>query len=130
MAEGLARQKLGEAMQVSSAGIEAWEGAAASVHALEVLKEHDIDFSNHRSKRITAEMIEKADWIIPMTRVQQEKLMQRYPQFAPKIRYLGDWSDKQRDIRDPWMGSLEDYRRTAQEIQELLDDLKKQLSLN
>lgn len=128
MAEGFARQMFGDLLQVSSAGIDAWDGSEASSHALEVLREHDIDFSNHRSKRVTAERLEEADWIIPMTLAQQENLKRRYPQYGHKIRYVGEWADKQFDVRDPWMGSLEDYRRTAQEIREFLNDLKGKLT--
>lgn len=128
MAEGFARQMFGDSIHVSSAGMDAWDGSEASSYALEILREHNIDLSKHRSKRVTVEKLEEADWIIPMTLAQQENLKRRYPQYGHKIRYLGNWADKQIDVCDPWMGSLEDYRRTAQEIQEFLNDLKNKLT--
>lgn len=128
MAEGLARELFGEGVQISSAGMEAWEGEKASAQALQVLKERDIDLSNHRSRRISVELMTEADWIIPMTQAQEENLKRRFPQFVPKIRYLGGWGEQRRDIRDPWMGSVSEYRQTALEIEELLGLLKKQLN--
>ncbi|WP_407306223.1 low molecular weight protein arginine phosphatase [Desulfosporosinus sp. SB140] len=127
MAEGLARELFGEGIQVSSAGMEAWEGEKASAQALEVLKERNMDLSAHRSRRINVELLTEADWIIPMTQSQEESLKRRFPQFVQKIRYLGGWGGQRRDIRDPWMGSVSEYRQTALEIEELLSFVKDQL---
>ncbi|HWQ42516.1 MAG TPA: low molecular weight protein arginine phosphatase [Desulfosporosinus sp.] len=124
MAEELAREMFGEAVQVSSAGMGAWEGEKASAYALAVLKEQNLDLSRHRSKKISVDLLAEADWIIPMTQAQEESLRRLFPQFIHKTRYLGDWGEHKRDIRDPWSGSLEAYRQTAQEIGELLSVLK------
>ncbi|AFM43475.1 protein-tyrosine-phosphatase [Desulfosporosinus acidiphilus SJ4] len=128
MAERLARELLGEEVQVGSAGIAAWEGERASVQAIEVLRERNLDLSDHRSKQISTELMTEADWIIPMTQAQENSLKQRFPEFAPKIRCLGRWGEQRRDIQDPWMGSVADYRRTALEIEELLHLLKERLN--
>lgn len=128
MAEGLARGLFGEGVQVSSAGMEAWEGEKASAQALEVLKERNLDLSNHRSRRISVEIMTEADWIIPMTQAQEDNLKRRFPQFVTKIRYLGGWGEQRRDIRDPWMGSVSEYRQTSYEIEELLHFLKERLN--
>lgn len=127
MAEGLAHKIFGGKVEVSSAGLEAWEGSEASAHAIEVLKELSLDIANHRSRRISAELMEDADWVIPMTQVQADALKCRFPQFAPKIRCLGDWGERKQEVQDPWMGSLTDYRQTAQMIEALLRVLKYQI---
>lgn len=124
MAEGLAREMFGDSVQVGSAGIEACVGDSASIHALEVLKEQNVDISRHRSRRIRVELMADADWIIPMTQAQEEALRCLFPQYVDKTRYLGDWGDQKRDVLDPWSGSLEVYRQTAHEIGELLSALK------
>ncbi|SPF55997.1 Low molecular weight phosphotyrosine phosphatase family protein [Candidatus Desulfosporosinus infrequens] len=128
MAEGLAREMLGDTVQVSSAGMEAWEGAEASCYALEVLKEQNVDISKHRSRKIRADLFEEVDWIIPMTRTQEKIIRQIFPQYIHKTRYLGDWGQRKQDVRDPWGGSLEVYRQTAQEIGEMLRELRDHLS--
>lgn len=127
MAEGLAREMFGDLAQISSAGMAAWEGEEVSAHALETLKEQNVDLTNHRARRITEELIADADWVITMTLAQEEGLKHLFPQYAPKTRCLGHWGDHKKDIRDPWMGSLDIYRQTAKEIRELLSVLKTQL---
>jgi len=129
MAEGLAQAMFGDAVQVSSAGMEAWEGAEASFYALEVLKEQEIDLSRHRSRKVSVDLLEEADWIIPMTQAQEKVLRNIFPQYRQKTRFLGDWGERKRDVCDPWRGSLEVYRQTAQEISELLSALKDHLPI-
>lgn len=124
MAEGLAREIFGEEIQVGSAGMAAWEGQEASAHALEVLKEQNLDLSGHRSRRISAELLRDIDWIIPMTKAQEEGIRRLFPEVAHKTRCLGHWGKNKREVCDPWGGSLETYRQTAQEIGELLRNLK------
>ena len=127
MAEGLAREMLGEAVHVSSAGMEAWDGEEASVYALQVLKEQNVDISRHRSRKISAKLLAEADWIIPMTQAQEKGLGCLFPQFVEKTRCLGYWGEHKREVHDPWRGSLDAYRQTAQEIGELLSTLKDHL---
>lgn len=128
MAEGLARKILGDTVQVSSAGLEAWAGENASPYALEVLTERSIDLSAHRARKISKELMAEADWIIPMTRAQEEGLKRLFPQYAHKLRRLGDWGENKRDVQDPWGGSLASYRQTAGEIEKLLMALKDKLN--
>lgn len=123
MAEGLAREMFGDSVQVGSAGMEACDGESASINAIEVLKGQNVDLSRHRSRRIKAELMANADWIIPMTQAHEGHLRRLFPQHAEKTRYLGDWGDRKRDVLDPWNGSLADYRQTAHEIRQLLNDL-------
>ncbi len=127
MAEGLARETFGDAVQVSSAGMEAWEGVEASIYALEVLKEQNVDLSRHRSRKIRADLLDDVDWIIPMTQTQEKILRHIFPQYIYKTRYLGDWGEQKQDVCDPWGGSLEVYRQTAQEIGKLLSALRDHL---
>jgi len=127
LAEGMARAMFGDLAQVSSAGIAAWEGENPSPHVVEILKEQRVDLSSHRARRITDVLLADADWIIPMTQLQEEGLKRQFPQYVHKIRCLGNWGEEKRDIIDPYMGSLEVYRHTALEIRELLNCLKEQL---
>lgn len=129
LAEGIARVLFGDSVQVSSAGIEAWEGESASSHVVDILKELDLDLSPHRARRIKEELMADVDWIIPMTQTQEESLKRLFPQYTPKIRCLGNWGKEKRDIADPWLGSIDVYRQTAQEIKELLKCLKEELIL-
>lgn len=130
MAEALAKGIFGESAEVSSAGMEACGGECASAYAIEVLNEQNIDLSRHRSRRISAKLMADVDWIITMTQAQQEALRRLFPQYDHKVRYLGDWGDDKRDVLDPWSGSVEVYRQTANEIRKLLNTLKSHLILS
>jgi len=127
MAEGLAREMFGDLVQVSSAGMQACDGESASTHAVEVLKEQNIDISGHRSRRIRVELMAEADWIMPMTQAQETALWRIFPEYIDKTRYLGGWKNLKKDVLDPWGGTIDVYRQTAHEIGELLSSLKAHL---
>ena len=127
MAEALAGKMFGESVWVSSAGLAAFPGQSANAYTLEILRERGIDFSGHSSRMFRAELGEEADWIIPMTMDQVEILKNSFPEYEHKIRRLGDWGGRNGDVADPWGGSREIYRRTAQEIEELLARLNEKL---
>ncbi|NOT09551.1 MAG: RpiB/LacA/LacB family sugar-phosphate isomerase, partial [Gemmatimonadales bacterium] len=70
MAEAMLRRAAIEAgiagIEVSSAGIGAWEGAAASEGAYLVLLEKGLDLSGHRARLLTRELVEGADLVLTM----------------------------------------------------------------
>jgi protein-tyrosine phosphatase len=127
MAAGLARTVFG-LEEVKSAGLATRDGLEASAEAVSAMQEMGIDLSGHRSQRVNAELMAWADWVIPMTLAHEYRLIQLYPEYSSKLRYLGAWGEEERDIEDPWGGSLESYRRSAQAISELLALVKKKLS--
>lgn len=126
MAEGLARKIFGPDIQVESAGLAAWEGDSASLQALEVLGEKGIDLTSHQARRVCQEILEKADWIIPMTEDQEKRLLAMFPEYASKIKRLGAWSTQVEnyDILDPWGGTVEVYRNSAKDIEFLIREVK------
>lgn len=129
MAEGLARQIFGTGIEVESMGLAAWGGEEASFQAVTVMEEKGIDLSSHRARPIIPEVLAEADWIIPMTGSHEAQLKLAFPQYIPKIKPLGAWSKdgSQKDIQDPWGGSVEIYRDCARQIEEYLYILKENL---
>ncbi|HVJ49207.1 low molecular weight protein arginine phosphatase [Desulfitobacterium sp.] len=127
MAEGLAKTILGPEVEVSSAGMAAGEGQPASDQALSVLKVRGIDLSSHHARQINPLLLQAADWIIPMTKEHEIRLCALYPQYTGKIRRLGAWGTKGKDILDPFGGSLKVYQKCAEEIEGLIFELKKEL---
>src|SRR5690554_3547700 len=73
MAEALFKDKIRDhedklgSINVSSAGICAWEGDNASPQAVRVLNEKGIDITNHKSTPLTPSLIKKADLVLTMT---------------------------------------------------------------
>jgi protein-tyrosine-phosphatase len=137
MAEYLLRQHLGPktSWRVSSAGLAAVDGAAASPPALEVLAEKGVDLAPHRSRSLTRAMVDAAELIVAMTNSQVLELTRRFPEAKGRIRLLTSFAaDNHRsraggsaaaagDIEDPIGGAMSTYRRIGDEIDEALLDL-------
>ncbi len=127
MAEGLAKVIFGKEKEIISAGLAAGEGLAASAQAITIMREMGIDINGHCSRMINEELLAWADWVIPMTQAHERRINQLFPQYSAKVRYLGSWGGQGLDVSDPWGGSLESYRKSAQIISTLLLFLKENL---
>jgi protein-tyrosine phosphatase len=110
IAEGLCRkflenQELDRDITVDSAGIGDTCGNRRPAPILrEFLKELGIDVAKHRSKRLTEEIIETADLIVPMTRRQEQKILTIFPSAEGKTRLLRSFDplSNHPDVKDPW----------------------------
>jgi protein-tyrosine-phosphatase len=123
MAEGLCTslaKKVGALeVQAASAGVDAAGGTSASVHAVTVMGEMGIDLSNHRARRLNADIAQEADLILAMTPKHAEQARSIVGTTVP-VEILGDYAGVNEAVDDPFGGSVERYRRTAQQIQRLL----------
>jgi protein-tyrosine phosphatase len=156
MAEVLLRRRLAKAgidAQVSSAGVSAVDGVAATAHARTVVGELD----EHRSRSLTAQAVVDADLVLAMAREHVRRavvlvpealertftlreLVRRGQAIGPRMpgeplaawllrvgagrvpaALLGD--DPEDDVADPIGGPIEEYRRTADELDRLLGRL-------
>jgi protein-tyrosine phosphatase len=127
MAAGILRKLLAEKLNVSpdeltdkgfhvaSAGVSAFDGAAASGSAITVMETRGIDITGHRSKLLTVEQINRADYIYAMTPSHLDSILMLAPDAADRVRLLSD-----EPIEDP-VGAGEDvYRRCADHIESAL----------
>lgn len=115
-------------VQVASAGVGAAEGLKASEEALEILRSEGLDFSGHRSSRVRAEMVEKADYILVMGSAHKEYLLKLFPEAAEKIWLLTEFAGMNTgDVPDPFGQGLEYYRRVAAILKEALKKIIKKL---
>ncbi|NLI91095.1 MAG: low molecular weight protein arginine phosphatase [Peptococcaceae bacterium] len=126
MAQGLAKLYFSNKVEVVSAGINAFETEPVSSNAQKVLWEKGIDISEHRAVRCSKELIEGADFIFTMTKAQESYLSCTYPQYKDKIRCLGYLSGD-KEVPDPWGGSIETYRRCAIEMEKMLGKIAQEL---
>src|SRR2546423_6616281 len=69
MAEGIFRQAVQDRVnyRVLSAGLGAIDGQPPSGYAIQAARELGIDISSQRSRMLTAELVEQADYIFGMT---------------------------------------------------------------
>jgi protein-tyrosine-phosphatase len=127
MAEALFNHHMGNDGEwtATSAGTFAGINAAASAQAIEAMQELGIDISRHRSKPLTAELINTADLIVAMTHGHCFQICQDFPEVGNKVCLIKSFGTSKvpADISDPFGGSLNIYRKTREEINRALSDL-------
>ena len=124
MAEGIFRQATrgrGD-YRVISAGLGAMEGQPPSAYAVQALKELGIDISNQRSRMLTGELVQHADYILGMTHSHIDTVMMLYPMAAEKTFLLREFDETldqfEKDISDPIGGSYEVYLNCRDQIEQ------------
>src|SRR6266516_380607 len=124
MAEGIFRHaaKGRGDFRVFSAGVGAIEGQPPSAHAVQALAELGIDISQQRSRMLTAELVNQADYIFGMTHGHVDAVNLLYPQAAEKIFLLREFDETldvfEKDISDPIGGSYEVYLDCRDQIEQ------------
>ncbi len=129
MAEGIFRyvMKGRRDIQVLSAGIGAMDGQAPSAHAVRAVKELGIDISRQRSRMLTPELVQQADYIFGMTHSHVDTVFLLYPQAAEKTFLLREFDDTldifEKDISDPIGGSYDVYLNCRDQIEQGIQTL-------
>jgi ribose 5-phosphate isomerase B len=124
MAEGLFRYAMHGRTdcQVMSAGVGAMDGQPPSGHAVRALKELGIDISQQRSRMLTPDLIEKADYIFGMTHTHVDSINLLFPHAAEKTFLLREFDETldefEKDIPDPIGGSYETYTACRDQIEQ------------
>jgi protein-tyrosine-phosphatase len=132
LAETIARRMLSESGKenvfVSSAGTSAFDGSPASDAAILIGVERGLDLSAHRSRKLTEEMLADADLVLVMSPEHLARV--RELDSTTNAYLLGGYATESvgRPIADPFGGGLEDYRATADQLEEelkgILDRIK------
>src|SRR3954470_57031 len=124
MAEGLFRHatKGRNEFKVISAGGGAGGGLPPSEYAVKALRELGLDISRQRSRMLTAEVVNQADYIFGMTHSHVDAITMLYPQAAEKTFLLREFDETldsyENDISDPIGGSYEVYRACRDQIEQ------------
>ena len=127
MAEAAARQLVADAgggVTVSSAGVSAADGYAASPEAVAEIGDAGGGLADHRSHALTAQAVADADVVYTLTADHLDLLLSRFPDAAGKARRL----DPDADVADPIGGSAEDYRHAAAQIRDAVAARLKELA--
>ncbi len=120
MAQALMKEKCrqpGPITEITSCGLAAYSGDAASENAVSVMAEKNIDISSHRARPFSLYMADEYDRFIVMSPSHKNVLCQFVPE--EKITVLGG------GIADPYGGSTDAYRLCRDEIDRALDELLK-----
>ena len=116
-------------LKVVSAGISAIEGDMASMNSVRVLQKVGLDLSNHCSKRITRELVEKSSAIFCMTETHRYLIRELFPDSnVPIILFRGKMpSPGDVQIRDPFGMHMKEYEECRDQIVEAIPSLLKYL---
>lgn len=135
MAEHLFRKLLGEALQlspaelaaagyhVSSAGTAAGAGMPATPEALAELSQRGLDGSQHGSRHLTVEIVQRAERIYVMTPSHQAAVRDYLPGAPERVQLL----DPAGPISDPMGGGPAEYSRAAAHIEQACRERVKEL---
>src|SRR5437764_426525 len=124
MAEGIFRHAVESRgnYRVLSAGLGAAEGQPPSSYAVQATRELGIDISGQRSRLLTPELIQQADYIFGMTHSHIDTVMLLYPQAAEKTFMLREFDETldlfEKDISDPIGGSYDVYLSCRDQIEQ------------
>src|SRR5256885_1724287 len=129
MAEGIFRRAVEGrgTYRVLSAGLGAMEGQPPSIYAVQAVRELGIDISGQRSRMLTPDMVQQADYIFGMTHSHIDTVMLLYPHAAEKTFLLREFDETldifEKDISDPIGGSYEVYLNCRDQIEQGLPSL-------
>ena len=100
MAEALLRDRLvrrGVPSRVHSCGL-LDEGAPASAHGVDVLRARNLDLADHRSRTLTADLVDGTDLLLGMARVHVREAVVLRPQVWPRAFTLKELVRRGEDV--------------------------------
>lgn len=101
-------------VQIASAGLSAFPGGPASVEAQVVMDKRQLSLGDHQSKAVSERALRYADFVLTMTNSHRQAILERTPEFEPKISLL---SGDGRDVSDPFGGTEAVYAACADQIE-------------
>ncbi|MCU0651519.1 MAG: L-threonylcarbamoyladenylate synthase [Candidatus Omnitrophica bacterium] len=110
-------------VEVLSAGMMS-AGMGATEATKEVLAEEGIDVSDHRSQRVSEDMLRKSDLILVMEKIHEERILQLVPEIKNRVFLLKEFAkidDMNINIDDPIGRPLEFYELTMETIKEAVE---------
>jgi protein-tyrosine-phosphatase len=123
MAMGLFRDRVRENLdewKIDSAGTWALEGEPAITYVQVLLKQRNIDISQHLSQQVSEQLLNQFNLILTMERGQKEGLRVEFPGLANRIYLFSEMEGQVFDIRDPVGGPAIEYEATLREIEQLI----------
>jgi protein-tyrosine-phosphatase len=106
--------------QIQSAGTWAEPERPATQLSQAVMQRRGITLAEHRSRSVTAELLESVDVVLVMTRHHQEALQAEFPTVQGRVLLVSQLIDRKFDIEDPFGGSADDYEFCAADLQNIL----------
>ena len=136
MAQGLARNVLSDQLDIPcerlsakghtilSAGVAAANGAPASLGAVEALAHRGIDIRGHKSQALTAQLVQRADLILCMTKNHVEAVLDYHPEISEKVKLL---DPNGKSFADPIGRPTAVYKKLATRMEKAIEELVNEL---
>jgi protein-tyrosine phosphatase/ribose 5-phosphate isomerase B len=130
MAEGLMRKAIGERkdFKVSSAGVAAFPGSAASTETEQILDKLAAKLDGFQSQPVTSELLDNVSHVFTMTESHLATLMSQFPDHEDKYYLLREFSgikDKREgtDVPDPIGMGMPAYQEVAKVIEAAIPNI-------
>ena len=136
MAEALFRRAVKDRgdYRVRSAGVGALNGQPPSLHAVRALQDLGLDMSGQRSRQLTRELVQEADYVFGMTHGHVDAVSMLYPQATEKVFLACEFDEAtgpfDKEILDPIGGSYEVYVRCRDQIENAIPSMIKFIEQN
>lgn len=125
--EQLGREELAHRVEVSSAGLIAIEGSAASSMAVKIAADNGLDLSTHRSRQLTEKIFSGTDLVIGMQSSHLIPLEPLKRGGKPELHMLGEFgaagSESAEGIPDPFGGDRQAYENAFAKISDCVGGL-------
>jgi len=115
-------------IRAESAGLSASNGLPATDGACAAMRRLGLDVAAHCSRRLTHDLINRADLILAMSTVHRRRIAGSFPEARSKVVVLGDYAGIAGDVEDPFGGTLEAYYSCAEQLSQLVAALHARLS--
>lgn len=115
MAAALLRHRLSPRVHVHSVGTAALVNASADPLAQDVMRQHDIDLTNHRGRQASDATLTGVDLVLTAESFHSQWINIRYPNLRRRVFKLGYWLND-RDIADPFQRSRAVFEETYADI--------------
>lgn len=113
-------------IEVISRGIAVYFPSEASESSIEIVKEYNLDLTEHRAKQITKEDIDLCDLIFTMTKQHKDYIKSLSPDTNKAFTLKEYIKVDKSDIKDPYGYDINVYRECAEQLYlyiEMLADL-------
>jgi protein-tyrosine-phosphatase len=115
-------------IRVQSAGVSAYAGDPASENAVRAVQKVGLNLESHRSRKLTAPLLEESDLIIAMTESHLALIEHFFPDSSvPAILFREPADGPGSEVPDPFGGSLGDYIETRDSLAAAIPALLKEL---
>ncbi len=122
MAEALLRQcSPSPGLQVTSAGLNACNGAPMDPLAKALLHEHKVLTHEHHARQVTLDMLHEAELILLMEQQHVQRILQLAPEVRGKAFLIGNWQN-QLEIADPFRRPKAVFHSTYTLLSRCVDD--------